>query len=165
MRLIGIILLLGLSHTLLGQKVLQIERFGRAKVKKFYIGDELNYRLAGDKAWYKGTIQDLIVEENIILFEDRYVRMGDIQALRKRQRWSRQIGNQLYVFAGSWLVFSTAGTLLGWELRWDTAIITGSALATGWLIKNIFKYKKYKMGKRRRLRMLNLNPIKPIYGP
>lgn len=165
MRLLGLILCLGISNFLLGQKVLQLERFGSAKVKKYYIGEDLNYQLVGDKTWYQGTIQDLIVDEGIILFEDRYIKVEDIKTLRKRQRWSKNIGNQLYIFGASWLVFSAAGTIVGWELRWDTAIISGSAIATGWLIKNIFKYKKYKLGKKRRLRLLDLTLIKPIYGP
>lgn len=165
MRLLGLILCLGISNFLFSQKVLQLERFGSPKVKKFYIGEDLNYQLIGDKTWYTGTIQNLIVEENIILFENRYVKLDDIRTLRKRLHWSKTIGNQLYVFAGSWLVFSAAGTLVGWELRWDTAIISGSALVSGWLIKNIFKYKKYKLGKKRRLRLLDLTLVKPIYGP
>ena len=165
MRTIGLILFLGLTHFLFGQKFLQIEKYGSLKIEKYYIGDDLSYQLSGDKTWYAGTIQDLIVDENIILFADRYIKLGDIRTIRKYRRWSQSIGNQLFIFAGSWLFFSAAGTLVGWELRWDTAIIAGSAMATGWLIKKIFKYKKYKIGKKRRLRMLDITMIKPAFGP
>lgn len=165
MRLLGLILFLGFSNILFGQKFLQIEKYGSAKVKKYYIGDNLNYQLKGDKNWYIGTIQDLIIDENIILLENRYVNMEDIKTIRKSRRWSKSVGNQLYLFAGSWLVFSGLGTLVGWEIRWDTVIIPASALASGWLIKRIFKYKKYKIGKKRRLRMLDISMIKPVFGP
>ncbi len=165
MRLLGLVLLLGFSNMLFGQKFLQIEKRGSLKVVKYYIGDDINYRLKGDKTWYTGTIQDLIIDENIILFANRYIRMDDVQTLRKRKKWSGSVGRQLYYFAGSWLFFSAAGTLVGWELRWDTVIIPATAVVVGWLIKKIFKYKKYKIGKKHRLRMLDLNLKKPIFGP
>ncbi len=167
MRLFGLILFLGISNLVFGQKFLQIEKYGSPKVKKFYIGDDLTYRIKGDKTWYTGTIQDLIIAEDIILFENRFVKMGDITMMRKRLGWSQKIGTQLYIFAGSWLFFSGTAALVGWwEVRWDTAIIAGSALVTGFLIKKIFKYKKYKFGKRRRLRMLDISIPKPKYfGP
>lgn len=165
MRILGLLFFLAFSNVLSAQKILQLERFGSAKVKKFYIGDELTYRVKGDKTWYTGTIQNLIIEENIILFENRFIKLENITILRERQGWSQKLGNQLYFFALSWLGFSSAGTLVGWEFRWDTVIIAGSAVATGWLIKKIFKYKKYKIGKKRRLRLLDLTLIKPIYGP
>jgi len=167
MRLLGLVLFLGFSNFLFGQKFLQIEKYGSLKVKKFYIGDDLNYRLKGDKTWYTGTIQDLLVDDNIILFGNRYVKMEDIRTIRKRLRWSRNVGNQLYLFAGSWLFFSGSAALVGWwELRWDTAIVAGSALVTGFILKNAFKYKKYKIGKRRRLRMLDITMPKPAaFGP
>ena len=166
MRTIGLILLLGLTHSLFGQKFLQIEKYGSAKVKKYYIGDDLNFQLVGDKTWYTGTIQDLIIDDDIIILADRYVRLEDIRTLRKYRDWSQSLGNKLFVFAGSWLFFSAAGALFaGWELKWDTAIIAGSALATGWIIKKFFKYKKYKIGKKRRLRMLDITIGRPAFGP
>jgi len=165
MRLLGLILFLGFSNILFGQKFLQIEKYGSAKVKKYYIGENLSYQLKEDKTWYSGTIQDLIIDDNIILLENKYIRMEDIRTIRQGRRWSQQIGKQLYYFAGSWLVFSGLGTLVGWELRADTVIIPASAVVSGWLIRKIFKYKKYKLGKRRRLRMLDISMIKPVFGP
>lgn len=167
MRLLGLFLFLGLSNFLFGQKFLQIEKIGSLKIKKFYIGDDLNYRLKGDKTWYTGTIQDLIIDENIILFENRYIKMDQIRTIRKKLQWSQSLGSQMYIFAASWLFFSGTADLIGWwEVRWDTAIIAGSALVGGFLIKKIFKYKKYKIGKRRRLRMLDITMLKPAaFGP
>lgn len=147
------------------QKVLQIERFGSAKTKKIYIGEEINYRIKGDKTWYTGVIQDLLIDENIILLQERYIRIDDIEIIRERKTWSKPMGRQLYNFAGGWLLFSAGGTLVGWSFGWDTVIIAGSAVLTGFLIQKIFKYKKYKIGKKRRLRMLDLTMINPSFGP
>ncbi|MFT5385840.1 MAG: hypothetical protein ACI81W_003249 [Saprospiraceae bacterium] len=38
-------------------------------------------------------------------------------------------------------------------------------MVTGFLIQKIFKSKKYKIGKKRKLRMLDITMIKPVFGP
>lgn len=168
MRLFGLIFFLACTHFLFGQKFLQMEKYGSLKVKKYYIGDDITYQVAGDKTWYTETIQDLIIDENILLLANRYVKITDIAKIKsfKSAKWSKRFGNQLYVFAGAWVFLSAAGSLTPeWELRWDTAIIAGSAIVTGFLIQQIFKSKKYKIGKKRKLRMLDITMTKPAFGP
>ncbi|MFT5164844.1 MAG: hypothetical protein ACI8P3_000067 [Saprospiraceae bacterium] len=168
MRLIGLILFLAFSNLVYGQKFLQMEKYGSLKVKKYYLGDEITYQINGDKTWYTETIQDLIIEENIILLANRYLKISDIKTIKsfKSREWSKRTGIQLYGFAGAWILFSVGGALASdWELRWDTAIIAGTAIVTGFLIQKIFKSKKYKIGKKRKLRMLDITMIKPVFGP
>ena len=165
MRLFIFTLLLFLTNLLYAQKVLQMEKYGSAKVKKFYIGEELNYRIAGDKTWYKGTIQDLKVDENIILFEDRYVNLKDITMLRKYRYWTKGLFRQSLAFAGGWLFFSLAGTLVGWELTLSTIVVPVAAVAATWITHKLFHKKNYRMGKRRWLRMLDLTMVRPAFGP
>jgi hypothetical protein len=168
MRLLGLIIFLISSTFVYGQKFLQMEKYGSLKVKKYYIGDDITYQLTGDKIWYTETIQDLIIEENIILFADHYIKIDDIRTIKsfKSREWSKRTGIQLYAFAGGWVLFSLAGSLTSeWELKWDTAIIAGAAILTGFLIQQIFKSKKYKIGKKRKLRMLDITMIKPVFQP
>ena len=65
-----------------GQKVLQMEKRGKAKTKKFYIGDELTYQLEGDKEWYTEVIQDILVEQNSILFPSRIISIDQIRKIK-----------------------------------------------------------------------------------
>lgn len=165
MRILIFTCFLFLSNFLFAQKVLQLEKYGSAKVKKFYIGDELTYRIAGDKTWYQGTIQDLKIEENIILFEDRFVYLKDITKLRKYRHWTKGLFRQSLAFAGGWLFFSLAGTLVGWELTLSTIVVPGATVAVTWITYKLFYKKNYKLGKRRWLRMLDLTMVRPAYGP
>ena len=76
MRLIFLFLLIGVTSNSFGQKFLQIEMYGKTKVEKIYVGEELTYQIKGDKkTWYKGTINELIIDENLIVFENRAVKI------------------------------------------------------------------------------------------
>jgi len=157
------------SYNSYSQKFLQIEKYGKTKVTKFYIGDELTYQIKGDKkTWYKGTITDLIIDENLIVFENRAVKMKDITAIRTfiHAGLSRSLSFQLYAFVGGFGLFSLLATAVGWwQISTFTIIVVGSAFLAGLLLRHIFKWKTYKLGKRKWLRMLDLTPH-PIYpGP
>lgn len=166
MRLMILFILMSISTNSFGQKFLQIEKYGKTNVEKFYIGDELTYQIKGDKkTWYKGTINDLLIDENLIVFENRAVKMKDITVIRtfKNARLSRSLSLQLYVFAAGFGGFSALAALVGWwEISVFTVVVVGSALLAGLLIRHLFKWKTYKMGKRKWLRMLDLT-MKPIY--
>ena len=170
MRLIPLILFLfAVFNNGVAQKFLQIEKYGKTKVTKFYIGDELTYQIKGDKkTWYTGTINDLIIDENLILFENRAVKMKDITAIRtfKNAVLSRSLSFQLYAFAGGFGLFSLLASAVGWwQISAFTIIVVGTAFLAGLLVRHIFKWKTYKLGKRKWLRMLDLTP-QPIYpGP
>ena len=43
----------------LSQKVLQMEKYGKLKTTKYFIGDKLVFQLKGDDYWYHEIIQDL----------------------------------------------------------------------------------------------------------
>ena len=109
MRWMILFLLLSLNTKSFGQKFLQIEKYGKTKVIKFYVGDELTYQIKGDKkTWYEGTINDLIVDENLIVFENRVVKMKDITAIRtfKHAKLSRSLSFQLPRFcSGIWRIY------------------------------------------------------------
>ena len=119
MRLIILLLFIGTSWNSFGQKFLQIEKYGKTKVEKFYIGDELTYQLNGDKkTWYNGTINDLLVDDNIIVFENRAINMKDISAIRtfKHAELSRSLSLQLIAFGIGFGGISLIATLAGWNV-------------------------------------------------
>ncbi len=168
MRLMFVFLFMAIAWNGFGQKFLQIEKYGKTKVQKFYIGDELTYQIKGDKkTWYSGTINDFLVDDNIIVFENRAVNMDDIAVIRtfKNARLSRSFSLQLFAFAAGFGGFSLLAAAVGWwELSAFTVIVVGSALVAGLLVRHLFKWKTHKLGKRKWLRMLDLTMI-PVYGP
>lgn len=150
---------LGSAHA---QKVLQIERLGSARTQKLSIGTALTYQLHGDPVWYSGEIVNLLPEDSIVLFNNRYIKVDKIRAFRWDLGWPRSVGRQLFWFGAGWSGFALIGTATDGnpdtQYEWSDAAVTGTSLATSWLLPRIFKYRKIRFGKNRRLRALDLDP-------
>ncbi len=146
-----------------GQRFVQLEKSGSLRISKFYIGDEITFRLGTEKYWYTETIQDLLIDDNIILFTHRGVKPEDISAIRsfRNRGWSRAWGLKLYVFGTAWGGFSLLGPFAGIPLTSLAWIVPATSIVTGFIIQKLFKSRTLKIGKKRRLRMMNLN----FYGP
>jgi len=161
MRLLIIFILMLVANISIGQKFVQMETQGRVKVKKFYVGDEITFSLKGDdEFWYTETIDDVLVEENLIVLNGRAVKVGDITAIRsyKGRAFSKSLSNKLFFFSGTWFGYSLIAAALGAApLTGATAVIGGTAVGLGILIRLLFKKRTWKIGKRRRLRLMNLN--------
>lgn len=167
----GLLILLCLLPLLLSaQKVVQLEKYGQAKTKKFYIGDELTYQLANDDYWRTSVISDINPEEGYLLMDGRLVYLNQIIALRsfKSRGWSRALGKQFLNFSGGWLVFGMADRFIftgPQRASWELILIPSAvALALAWIVPKAFKHRNLKLGKRRRLRLLDLTP-RPFGAP
>lgn len=144
------------------QVLLQIEKYGSPKTQKLGLGTYLEYRLYAYDEWQAGTIERLIPEEDIIVLNDRYVKLSDIESFRfdSPQRWSRPLGKSLLTFAASWALFSAGAALVNNEdypYTWGDVGVSATAGASGFLIQRIFRYKKYHFDKRNRLRIVDLS--------
>ena len=153
------------------QKVLQIEKRGSYKTEKIYIDQEITYRVHGDDYWYRGAIKDLLVEEKIILFYDRFVPVDSIAAFRYERGRMGSLGKQIFWFGTAWSVFAAVGTATDrnddTNYRKSDAIVTGTSWLLALLVPKIFRYKIVRFGKRKRLRLLDLTFTKedPIPRP
>ncbi|MEY2905157.1 MAG: hypothetical protein RJA52_1173 [Bacteroidota bacterium] len=147
---------------LTGQKVLQIEKYGSPKTKKIYIGDQLTYRIIEYDSWATGTIEDLLVQENVLSFHNRFMPIDQIDAFRYDINWGKSIGKQLFWFGTGWSFYAVIGPLTDGEpgngYRPVDAIVTGSSWILAYSLPRIFKYKTVRFGGKRRLRMLDLTP-------
>ena len=141
-----------------------MEKRNSYKTQKMYIGEEITYRLKGDDKWYHSAIRELLVDENIIVFHNRYVHMDSIVAFRWERRRMKAMGKQIFWFGTAWSAFAAVGTATDrnedTSYRLSDAAVTGTSWLLALIVPKIFKYKKRKFGKRRRLRMLDLTPVK-----
>ena len=159
MKYIVLTLCLFLSNNILSQKVLQIEKYGKAKTKKIYLGEQLTFQLKGSKDWYSEILVDLKTEEQILVFTNRYVKVGDIVALKtfKTAGMAKNLQYSLYSFAVSWAFYSLGARLFFDEpLTEAAAVVPATSIALGWSIRKLFSYKKIRIGKRKRLRALDI---------
>ncbi len=142
------------------QKVLQMEKRGKVETKKYFLGEELTFQLKGGSDWYTDVMIDIKVEDEIIVFSERFVKVGDIKTIKsyKNARFANRMEKSLYSFGAAWLLFSLGGTLVSDEplndLTWKVPV---ASAGLGFLIKKLFYSRKYKIGKKRRLRLLDLS--------
>lgn len=157
---------MGYSPSLFSQKVLQIEKYGKAKTQKIFIGETLTFQLEelGEPVWYTAVLEDLLVEDSIVLLGPRYLNIKNIQALKYERGWPTLANRTLLTFGLSWSGFAFIGTLTdndpNTNYRWSDAAVTGTSVLLALSLPKLFGTQKIKIGKRRRLRMLNLNPVK-----
>jgi hypothetical protein len=166
---IGILtsLFLSISSSLLwGQKFLQIEKSGSLRTQKIPVGEVLTYRLEGDATWYTGEIVRLLPADSIILFHNRFVEVEQINAFRYARRAPASLSQSLFWFGIGWSALAIVGTAtddvgkLGVpDYRWSDAAVTGTSVGTSWLLPRLFKYRYVHFGKKKRLRILDLDPL------
>ena len=159
MKFFYLLLIFSLYFTLpsSAQKVLQMEKRGKIKTTKFYLGEELIFRLKGSKEWYTDIMVDIKVEEKIIVFSERFVKVSDITTIKEYRRGARIAEGSLYSFGASWLGFSLLGTLDGVPLNDLAWKVPASSVGLGFLIRKLFYVKKYRIGKKRKLRVLDIS--------
>jgi len=152
-------LLILLAFNLNAQKILQIEKVGSTKLVRFYLGNEITFKLKNQEGWFTRRIEDIDANQNLVLFEEQgFVNIKDISFIRRSEanRRSKDIGNSMYIFGANWGFWSLASTLVGDELTWLAVIVPAVAFVIGIVIKWLGKKKVWKMGQRRRLRVLDL---------
>lgn len=149
-----------LSLSLSAQKVLQIERFGRAKTEKIFIGEGIEYRVKGSKEWRYAVIEDINIDQNLIVLADRYLEPDKIDAFRYYRPYSQKLGIQVMAFGLAWSGFALVGTAVDGnpetKYKLSDGIVTATALATGYGISQLLKYKTIRFGKRKRLRLVDI---------
>ncbi|MCH2081636.1 MAG: hypothetical protein MK226_04555 [Saprospiraceae bacterium] len=142
------------------QKFLAIERSGKSKNIKIFIGEMIEYKTYDSDDWSIGVIEDLLIDEDVVVLGNRYIQLSNIQKLRYARSWTRAFGTSLFWFGVSWSGFALVGTATDGnpdtQYEWRDVIVTSTSWLLAWAVPKIFKYRTFTFGKRKRLRMLDL---------
>lgn len=155
------LLLFTLAQVLPGQKMLLLEKANRVRPQKFYIGEQFVFRLKDEDFdfWQSAEITNIFPEEKSIELDFRKVQLEQISQVKLRKwRIYKAAGTQLMVFGGAWMGFSTVGLVFDNEpFTRRTYVVTGTSLAAGFTLRQIFKHRKIRLGKRHRLRAIEIS--------
>lgn len=146
------------------QKFIQLEKTNRARVEKFYAGQELTFRLKGDPEWHTERITDVQMDSQRVAFELIRARISDFDAIRLDYPGIlRNTGPALMIFGASWGGFSLIGAAFDdYKLTAGTAIVTGTGLLSGYILYQVFKNKDVKLNDRKRLRAVEIPVAFPM---
>jgi len=147
------------------QKVLQIEKLGKAKTEKLYIGESIFIQTKDNPDWFKGIIDDLLPNAQAVVFYDRIIPIQDITAVKFRKKSTMNgVGKALQwswvvptVYQGVFDLVEPVGAEERKQAWIATGIISGGSFLIGSLMRLIPPKKlKFGEGERRRLRVLDL---------
>lgn len=166
MRIIVLFVLSLFLTPVFAQKMLVLERANRAKTTKMFVGDQLQFRLAGDEDyWYKRTITGILPESNILLLDNFPVKLDSIVALKVHRRpiW-RLVGGTVFAFGASLAVATTAGAIYSdKDVHYANLYATSAgSMAVGTFFST---KRKLKLGKKFRLRIIEIDFGPPLIPP
>ena len=147
--------------------MLLIERANRAQTTKLYIGDRLRFRMTGhENYWYERSITGMIPESNTLLLDNFLVKVDSISSIKvERKRIWRILGGTFIAFGASLTLATTVGKVFYQDEDVDAPKLYGVAavsLGTGWFLS---KSRKLKLGKKHRLRLIEVKFPDPIIPP
>jgi hypothetical protein len=162
MRLFVLCLLLTITTFAFSQKVLRLDTKSTASKMSFFVGQTITFKLDDVKnndIWFIEPIVDFDIERGIIQFGTWQVHFKDIIAIRNpnSNRFGRTISATLKTFGLGLIVFGAAGSLTKDCPNCKESVILGVALsAVGWILDWIIPTRVYRLGKKNRLRLLDL---------
>jgi len=157
-----VLMIMGLAGGLAAQRVLLVEKTNSPRTLKLYEGSYIQYRLVDDKDWYKGRIEELREDVQLIAFEDRLVPLANVVTLREGRSWAQNIGTMLTTFGVAWSLFAVVGTATDGNpdthYEWSDAVVTGAFAGTGLVLPLVLGNKRMHVGegKKRRLRIIDI---------
>lgn len=147
------------------QKKLQVDRFGKKKAMYYQVGETLHFRLVGDDFFYALPIRDMDAEKQVLIFQTGEIKIKDIVEIKKfRNRGAVNGFSYAFISFGTvWSAFTFIGAVAGGPpVTVATAIIGGGFIVLGGLIKWLFTKRKYKIGGKRNMRVIDLNIDRPL---
>ena len=160
----SLLFLLSMVCASLGQKVLQMETRGKIEGMKFYQGDEISIKLNDEKFWRHTYLIDLDFKKDNIEFEFGTAKIAEIQAIKTPQQRFRGKGIQrkLLLSSAGFVLLSPVELIYQEDPNWGIMIGGASLGVIGMIMRPIFDiFSKHNIGKRKRLRMLDLSLTDP----
>lgn len=147
------------------QIFIQLEDQLTDQIFRYHIGDDIQIKTKEySDNWQNLKIVDIIPKDDIVVFDDGFVKLKDITRVRRKKgKGGKIIGGTLMSLGAGILVFGTLGTLAddSTSSAVGPAIIGGLTTALGWLITKTGRRKKFTIGKHTHLRIYDIRWPEP----
>ena len=132
-------------------RFLALEKGGRKKRIKFFVGEEITIKLIDDKKKYKVTIQD--IKEDVIVVKDTELNIKEIRSITMD---NSKNNTPLLQTATTYLPIAGLGYILldviDFAALATSTVLIGGTLFVGGLLLNLLKKRKFRLGKKRYLK-------------
>lgn len=161
-----VLLLLG-STAGQAQVYLYLEDMTEVQAIKIPVGSSISIKTIDNQEWTSYRIERLLDKEGIIILGDgTMLEISDITHIRRQRKWVKAFSYTLQTFGFAWGLYGSIIMLADSNGSTWGIVLTGSLvpIATAYLMRKIWLWKKYKIGKKNRLKVLDLSfPVDP-YG-
>jgi len=143
----------------IAQKVLQLETIGKVETTKIYLGETIFLKtIHYPDYWLKATLEDVLVDAAAVVLADRIIPLKEITMIKRRKKSKMsEAGRGVQYSAIAPVGYELIYGLINPPIQWrNLAIYSGGTFLIGSLMK-LIPPKKYKMGKKYRLRVLDLS--------
>jgi hypothetical protein len=151
-----------------GQIILQLEIYRVPQAVKFYPGDRISFKTNDyHDEWRHEVIERLVYSDSLIITNMGMVRINDVIAFRTYNGTVNAFSKMLMTFGTVWLGYGGIAALTAnFQFTTGTLAIGGGAILSGWLLKKLFYKNTYKLGKKHRVRIIDISwPAPAILGP
>ncbi len=146
------------------QVVLYMEEMTSEKPIKYYPGDKVNIKTSTyPDEWMNIKIEKILTDDGgVIVYDGGLVHIKDITHVRRIRKWVRPLTYSLQTFGTAWVGLGALGLIFGQpSITFGSLAIGGGAFVIGFLVRKAFLYKKYKIGKKVRLKYLDISWPQP----
>ena len=149
------------------QVMLRMERRGKVKTQAFHEGQELTVWLKGEDGFHTIFIKKMYPETGMILTQLGPIQVENIEKIRiyKSKKMGKALAWSFWNFGLAWGFYSLIDALVGGTLTWSILIVMGITGLLGLIFFKLFRHKTYKIGKKRRLRILDMTLEPPAPRP
>jgi hypothetical protein len=138
------------------QKYLVLDKPGKQKRVRFFVGNEITFRLKGDKVVYQEAIT-AIDDSSFTIFGTKVLIREVDRVILRSDNFFINVGSRYLPAAG--IIYFLADNLnpvfQGYSFKVDpNSAIIGASLVTVGLVLKQFQKRKHKIGKNKRLRIL-----------
>lgn len=159
--LLSLGLVLSLAEVVAAQQFLLLEKANSPRTQKIGIGSTITYRLDEDPTWLDGKIVEIRTDQQLLAIDDYYLDITRIKAIRQRREWVIPTSVMLTTFGLSWSGFALIGNATDGNpdtnYKAKDAIVTAVSAGTGIIINRLFRYRMFKIGPNRRLRLVDVS--------
>ena len=154
-KILPFLLFLTIFGTAFSQKMLVLEKYGRAKTTRIYPGQNLSFKIKDQPGWYERELTDVLPDQKSVVLDLEIVKIADIESLRKRRRAGRFLGFNFLVFSANLALISGVAALRHDEVApfW---LPVGTATTVGGAFLVLRKWKHIPLGTKYNLRALDL---------
>ena len=141
------------------QRYLQLETANDPETLKYSENDKITYKALNIPDWQSRKIEKFMVADSLVLFDNGFMRISDFDAIQTTRPVVGLASKTFMTFGVGWGFFALVDEAYnkGKQIDTKTVVIGATSFAVGYGLQKFFYKRTHKLGKRYRLRLLDLS--------